>query len=204
LLHHSILSNSLGTITVCPEPVLLHLHATNSLGELFCGNSKKTCKCTVNATDCRIYESNPFKRKWISHKFRKAELRYEVAVCIKTGDIVWIKGPFPCGRWPDLKKMRQELMKMLGLGKMVEADLGYCGEPQFVRLLSLYVSRSDGHAKKKARTHHETINKRLKDFSCLSKTFWHEQRLHRHCFLAAAVARQLSFENGDRPWQIPY
>jgi hypothetical protein len=95
-------------------------------------------------------------------------------------------------------------MNMLGLGEMVEADRGYRGEPQFVRLPSTYVSRSDRRAKKKARARHETINKRLKDFSCLAKTFRHERRLHRHCFLAAAVATQLSFENGDRPWQIPY
>ena len=170
----------------------------------FRGNSTKTCKCTVDGTDCRIYEPNPFNRKWFSHKFKKAGLRYEVAVCIKTGDIVWINGPFPCGRWPDLKIFRRALMNMLGLGEMVEADLGYRGEPQFARTPRTYVSRSDRRAKKKARARHETVNKRLKDFSCLAKTFRHERTLQRHCFFAAAVATQLSFENGSRPWQIPY
>jgi hypothetical protein len=72
-------------------------------------------------------------------------------------------------------------MNTLGLVEMVEADLRYCGEPQFVCTPHMYVSRLDQRAKKKARrTLHETINKRLKrlkDFSCLLKTFRHSTEL---------------------------
>lgn len=170
----------------------------------FRGNSTKTCKVTVDGTDCRIFEPKPFNSKWYSHKFKKAGLRYEVAVCIKTGDIVWINGPFPCGQWPDLKIFRRALKYLLGDGEMVEADLGYRGEPNFVRTPHTYVSRSDRRAKRNARARHETVNKRLKDFNCLALVFRHDRTFHRSCFLAVAVITQLSFENGDKPWQIAY
>jgi hypothetical protein len=158
----------------------------------------------VDGTDCRIQEPKPFSTKWFSHKFKKAGLRYEVAVCIKTGDIIWVNGPFPCGRWPDIKIFRRDLIHKLAIGEMVEADLGYRGESNYVRTPPMYVSRSDRRAKRNARARHETVNKRIKDFRCLHTLFRHDRRLHRSCFFAAVVVTQLSFENGDRPWQIAY
>ena len=59
------------------------------------------CKITVDGTDFRIQEPSPFDPKWYSHKFRGPGLRYEIGVCIKTGWIVWVNGPFPAGAWPD-------------------------------------------------------------------------------------------------------
>ena len=61
------------------------------------------CKITVDGTDFRIQEPIPFNPKWYSHKFKGPGLRYEVAICIKTGCIVWVIGPFPAGEWPDRK-----------------------------------------------------------------------------------------------------
>lgn len=54
------------------------------------------CLVSVDGTDFRIYERHPFWSGWFSHKFKGPGVRYEVAVCIKTGDVVWINGPFPC------------------------------------------------------------------------------------------------------------
>ena len=89
------------------------------------GRSTKTCKVTVDGTDCPIQEPIPFSKKWYSHKFKKAGLRYEVAVNIKTGDIVWINGPFPCGSWNDIKIFRCNLKLLIPPGEMVEADKGW-------------------------------------------------------------------------------
>ena len=61
------------------------------------------CKVTVDGTDFRIQEPIPFNPKWYSHKFKGPGLRYEVAICIKTGWIVWVNGPFPAGEWSDRK-----------------------------------------------------------------------------------------------------
>ena len=61
------------------------------------------CKVTVDGTDFRIQEPIPFNPKWYSYKFKGPGLRYEVAICIKTGWIVWVNGPFPAGEWPNRK-----------------------------------------------------------------------------------------------------
>ena len=159
---------------------------------------------TVDGTDFQIYEPTPFSKKWYSHKFAGAGLRYEVAVCIQTGDIVWFNGPFPCGSWPDLKIFRSGLKEKLLHGEMVEADRGYRGEPTKVRTPNDYVSQTDKKAKKRARARHETINRRLKQFGCLRQMFRHGVEKHKAVFAAVAVCTQLCFENGERPFQCAY
>ena len=56
---------------------------------------------TVDGTDFRINNPKRFDKIWYGHKFNHAAVRYEVAVSIQSGDIVWIHGPFPAGGWPD-------------------------------------------------------------------------------------------------------
>jgi hypothetical protein len=51
--------------------------------------------------------------------------RYEIGICIKTGDILWVNGPFMCGSWLDIKIYRRDLKQKLRVGEMVEADSGY-------------------------------------------------------------------------------
>ena len=78
---------------------------------------------TLDCTDCLIYEPrNPFSKSWFTQKRKTAGLRYEVAVCIQTGDIVWINGPFKCGVWNDLMIFRRDLKWKLAPGEMVETD----------------------------------------------------------------------------------
>jgi hypothetical protein len=48
-------------------------------------------------------------------------------VCIQTGDIVWVNGPFKEGKWNDIKLYRRILKEQLLPGEMVEADRGYRG-----------------------------------------------------------------------------
>ena len=64
----------------------------------------------------------------------KSGLRYEVAICILTGDNVWINGPFTCERWNDIQTFRNSLMSYLSFGKRVKADYGSIEEaPQHVK-----------------------------------------------------------------------
>jgi len=44
--------------------------------------------------------------KWYSHKFHGPGVRYELAFCIRTGDIVWAYGGVLCGEWADLRLVR--------------------------------------------------------------------------------------------------
>ena len=61
------------------------------------GNADSSRKISVDGTDFSICEPNPLDAKWFSHKVKGPGLRYEVALCISTGYIVWMHGRFPCG-----------------------------------------------------------------------------------------------------------
>lgn len=158
---------------------------------------------TVDGTDCPIWQPTPFSTTWYSHKFNGPGIRYEVGVCIQTGHIVWINGPFRCGSWPDLKIFKAHLVHQLGPNEFVEADGTYrhikCRMPQN------YVSQADKRAKDDARHRHESINGYMKSFGVLSQKFRHDVSFHGDCFGAVAVVTQLSIECGDiRPWQVRY
>jgi hypothetical protein len=158
---------------------------------------------TVDCTDTPINEQFPFSKRWYSFKFKGPGVRYEVGVCIQTGDIVWINGPFEPGEWNDLTIFRHELKGRLGPDEMVEVDRGYAGEPK-VRTPDHFVSLSDKKAKAKARSRHETVNKRLKQFKVLREQFRHPIQKHQMCFRAVAVCTQLSFEAGEHPFHCSY
>lgn len=77
-------------------------------------------------------EPFPFHRKWFSHKLKKAGVRYEVAVSIKTRNICWINGPFPSGSFLDLSIFRNDLKSNLLNSEKVIADKGYRGDPSCI------------------------------------------------------------------------
>ena len=78
-------------------------------------------------------------------------------------------------------------MHRLDDDEMVEADNGYKGLTWCVRRKCEYVSRGDKVAKKMAMARHETINRRLKQFSVLGKRFRQSLNKHKFCHRAVAV-----------------
>jgi len=145
-----------------------------------------------------MYEPKPFWKGWYSHKFKAAGLRYEVAVSIQNGDIVWINGPFPCGKWPDIKIFREDLIHELEPGEKVEADRGYQGEPRCI------TPQEGNDRAKTVRARHETANKRLKQWGCLKELFRHDIRLHSTAFRAVAVITQIAIEHGEPLFVVEY
>ena len=139
----------------------------------------------MDGTDCRIQEPTPFDSKWFSHKFKAAALRYEVGVCIQTGEIVWVNGPFPCGHWPDLRIARNDLIFMVDQGERILADGGYRDGNQYFETPN-GLHNPDQRMKAAARARHETINRRLKQWTVLSKVFRHDMDKHGLCFHAVA------------------
>lgn len=171
----------------------------------FAGQTGFRNKVTVDGTDFRIREPSKFNRKWFSHKFRSAGLRYEVAVCIKTGFIVWIHGPLPCGSHPDITVFRSGLKQALVVGERVEADRGYRGEPLYISVPDDHQSEQHKIAKSHARARHEQINRRFKQFQVLHQIFRHDTTKHAEVFWAVAVITQLSIELGDTlVWPVNY
>ena len=119
------------------------------------------CLITLDGTDFRIQEPQPFSPKWFSHKFNAAGLRYKLGICIQTGHIVWINGPFAPGKWNGLAIARSNIVHHMEPWEMALADNGYfnCQEkfdtnPSTNALLN--------YMKETALACHETINQWLK------------------------------------------
>ena len=155
---------------------------------------------SVDGTDFEIYQWQPFWKGWYSHKFKGPGLRYEVGICIMTGDIVWIHGPFPCGRWPDLKIFRSAMKHALSPGEKVVADLGYRGEPNHVITPSGDRSEPEGAV----RARHETVNRCLKHWNILHRVFRHNVQKHQSAFGAVATVTQLQIESGEPLFGVDY
>ena len=147
-----------------------------------------------------IEEPSPFWKGWYSQKFRGPGLRYEVAVSLKQGDIVWINGPYECV-WPDIKIFRDSLISFLDPFERVEADDGYVGEqPAKCKTPGGFASHSDnvaGELRNRIRSRHETVNARLNYFGALKQLYRHSLLDHGAVFRAVAILCQLSFENGE-------
>jgi len=144
-----------------------------------------------------------FNGTYFSYKFHGPALRYIVAVCIQTGDIVYVDGPFPAAT-AEITIFRQGLLNMLLPGEMVETDNGFLGEPNHIQRREDYVSRADRKAKKKAGARHECVNRHIKTFRILTATFRHERHKHQSVFFAIAVIAQIKFDNGEGPFQCRY
>jgi hypothetical protein len=168
------------------------------------GNNNGSLACvTVDGTDFRIQEPSPFNPKWYGHKFNGPGLRYEVAISIQTGDIVWVHGPFPCGEWPDLRIAREALVYALDAGEMYVADGRYhdgnnwSDTPNGLNTL-------EQHQKSLVRARHETANARFKMWSTLGQKYRHKKESHWAVFNAIANITQLSIRNGEPLFQVDY
>ena len=170
------------------------------------------CIISVDCTDCKFCidkgkSKKSVKKAFWSYKFRKSGLRYEVGVCIKTGYIVWIHGPFPCGRYNDVTIFRHCLLFCLDQGERVECDDGYFGEAPEKCVVPKHAWARQSHLVPNSgavRARHETINKRIKDFECMKQFFRQSIEFHSVCFRAVAVLTQLSMENGKPAFQVEY
>ena len=162
---------------------------------------------SIDTTDVPIEEPKPFSKKWFSHKFKGAGLRYEIAVSLQKGHIVWVHGPFPCGSYPDISIFRQSLKHYLEKDERVEADDVYHGDdPIYCKTPRGSSSLSEGakakEVRQRIRSRHETVNKRIKDFGILSQVYRHKLIDHCHVFRAVVVLTQLAIENGEPLFEI--
>jgi hypothetical protein len=144
-------------------------------------------------------EPTPFDPKWYSHKFHGPGLRYEIGLCIRTGDIVWASGGYPCGQWPDLRIARELILEEIQPGELIIADRGY-NDPQFFDF-----PRDDADQQKRLiLARHETVNRRIKQFRCMSNRFRHELHLHPRFFNAVVNLTQLLIEHGEPLYSVQY
>ena len=160
------------------------------------------CFISVDGTDCPVFEPSPFNKEMYSHKLNGPGLKYEVAVCLKTGHIVWINGPFVASV-NDGTIFREGLSGLLFDEEAVEVDGGYKGDDK-MKLPSMGINSSKRKMKSNVRAQHEAINGRLKQFGVLTTHFRHlpnkEDMMEKHgkCFKAVAVIVQLRLMLGEK------
>jgi hypothetical protein len=163
------------------------------------GGSK--ARVTIDGTNMPVqYEWDP---RFMSHKFMSNALKYEIGVCIKSGNIVWINGPF-CGGEHDITIARQAVIDAMDEDEMAEADGGYEGEKFSIKIPDDAKSKDEGYMKQVARSRHETANKRFKIFEILRKRFRHDLEKHSECFRAVVVLTQLSIEHESPLYSVEY
>ena len=159
---------------------------------------------TVDGTDFRIKEPHPYSKEankvWYSFKFKGPGLRYEVGICIRTGDIVWFNGPFPAS-FHDLTIFRLNLKALIPPHEKVLGDSGYEGDNR-VFTAKDRVSKANGRVMGIARARHETVNGLFKDWQCLKQVWRHDRNKHVLAFRTVVVITQLGFNAGNRPFQV--
>ncbi|KAK4027025.1 hypothetical protein OUZ56_016043 [Daphnia magna] len=154
---------------------------------------------SIDGVDFRIMEPSPFNPKWYSHKFHGPGLRYELAICIRTGDIVWAYGGLPCGEWSDLRLARDVFIFGLREGEKAIADRGY-NDPNFFDFPN---GNNDGK-KKQVLARHETLNRRLKQFDCLQQRFRHDLYLHPLYFHSVVNLTQMMIDHGETLYSVDF
>jgi len=163
------------------------------------------CLVSVDGTDFPLAWGSNDTRLY-SHKFRRPGLRYEIALCLLTGDIVWSSGPHLPGLYNDLQIFRQELIHLLDDDERVEADDGYLGEcPNKCKCPG-----GPDHLKNRERLNaiqrnrHETVNERFKNFGCMKNKFRHDIEKHGQCFNCVVLLTQLEIWEGAGLFPIRY
>jgi hypothetical protein len=155
------------------------------------GGIDTLAKVSIDGTDGAIQEVYPFDPELYSYKLNAAGLRYEIGICIATGLIVWVNGPYKPAKWPDLKIFRDAMIHALDIGEWIVADGGYNDGFQFVipkrcgpLELQLMTARAGAR--------HETVNARIKIFGVLHEPFRHGLNRHGSVFNAIANVVQIS------------
>ena len=147
----------------------------------------------MDGTDFKINEpSRPIDAGWYSHKINHAGARYEVAISIQGGDIVWFHGPFAAGAFNDRVIARDHGLEWaLEPGEMYVADGGY-QDGQRRASTPTGVWNMQEKMKSKVRARHEAVNSRFKFFHCLRDCYRHH--INKHVIVARAVANIVQVE----------
>ena len=159
---------------------------------------------SVDGTDFMIDEESPFDPRWFSIKFKNAGVRYEIGICIQTGDIVWVNGPFPCGTYPDhvIVNLPGGLEQSLLPGERYLCDGVYRYRPRSVTPTGTHTPLD--RMKAEARARHETVNGRFKRFGVLRQRFRHDRLKHRPCALSVFTIIQVEMEEESPIFQVQY
>jgi hypothetical protein len=85
---------------------------------------------------------------------------------------VWIQGPYPAGKYTNIKIFNKVLRHFLDPGELVEADDGYVGHTDKINFPQNEANPVENRAMQfRVRARHEMLNGRLKNWGILSQNF---------------------------------
>ncbi len=148
------------------------------------GDTLNDCLLSVNSTD--LMNAMGYCKRFWSYKLKKSGVRYEVGLCIKTGDICWWNGPYEPGVWGNGMIFANSLKSHLELRERCKTDVGYLGSaPEFVKCPGGVWGESWKRTmQQRVRSRQETVNERLKKWAILSTPYHHNLHLHQTVFAA--------------------
>jgi hypothetical protein len=122
------------------------------------------------------------------------------------GNLVWVKGPYSAGAWNDIFFFYNALSHCLEPGnKHVEADKGYVGHSDKIKCPNNNCNPVENLGMQgTARSRHETLNRRLKNWDILEKVYRHNITVLGTVFYTCAVITQLAIADGKPLFQIEY
>ena len=154
--------------------------------------------------DSPIKEPFPFDTEIFSEKLNGPGYKYEIRVCVRTGHIVWINGPFKAGCHDTRVFKECGLKAALCDNECVEVDAGFQGDDRY-KNPNISQSRKDRKEKSVVRARHKNVNGRLKQSNVLNDVFCHNSaEKHQLCAFAVAVTTQLGFELDEGLYDVKY
>jgi len=159
---------------------------------------------SVDGVHCPIQEPNYFEVavKFSSHKYgKKAALTYEVGISIRRKKICWLRGPFPAGKGDD-DMYREALKAMVPPGKKVIADRKYSCFPDTVSAPNRQDHDDVKEFKRRCMARHESLNRLIKGFKCMSTPWRHSRNKHVIFFEACCVMVQYNLDCGDELFDV--
>lgn len=156
---------------------------------------------SVDGTDFKIAGLGPL----FSSLAKRSGLRHEIALCVLTGDIVWMNGPFPA-RVHDMTIFRNSPLSHLDDNERVEADDGYIGEaPCHVKCPKCFTNPRETEAMQaRVRMRQETVNTRFKNWGVCRQRFRHAIEDHGQYFRAVVVMTQVAINHGEKLFLTGY
>ena len=124
-------------------------------------------------------------------------MAHEIGCNVHTVDICWAFGGYTAGT-PDIILSRKEVSSVLPAGEFLIANKGYYGDPdKIITPKNNDYSDTFNYKHKLMMGRHEEINKRVKDFKCMSDTWRHSWESHVRAFYAFINLTQIKLENGE-------
>jgi hypothetical protein len=118
---------------------------------------------------------------------------------------VWIQGPYPMGKYTDIKIFNKVLHHVLDLGEQDKANEGYVGHPDKIKCPQNVGNSVERWAMQgRVRVCHETLKGWLKIWGILSQVYRYNIIWHGDVFRACVGVRQLTIKNGEPLFEVEY